>query len=135
MNTYLGDETSGAHIWEDALVGREIINVTYSGGEVVEITLDDDSELRIDASLGCCAYGEVFTEDVVGGRIMSVSTDGEAENGPAQQSSYEPGPDSIYKIFIMKDGLPGSITVNSYEGSGYYGTGYTLSVQKPKENS
>lgn len=130
--TRLGDETTGAYIWQEALLGKEIVNATDQGGEVMELTLDDGTELRIDASLDCCAHGEVHADNVVGGKIMSVSTDGERDNGSDDWS----GPDSVYRVFIMKDGLPGTgtITVNSYESSGYYGTGYTLYALAPQDN-
>lgn len=137
MKTYLGDETSGAQIWEDVLIGREIVGVGNGyDDETAVLVLDDGTLVTLDAGLSCCAYGKIEISGVLGGKIMSVMTEGRAENGPAQQEHYEPGPDSIYKIFIMRDGLPGTgtITVNSYEGSGYYGTGYTLYARKPEEN-
>lgn len=131
MNTYLGDQTTADQDLR-ILVGREVVNVRY-GSEKVTLELDDGIELEIDASLDCCAYGEVSSENVVGGKIMSISADGTRGNAE-RESEYSDGPDSVYRLFLLKDGLPGTITVNSYESNGYYGTGYTLYVNKPEEN-
>ncbi len=133
MSTYIGDEDSAVDVLPEVLIGREVIDVR-EGAESVELILDDGAALEIDAGLDCCAYGEVVTKDVIGGKIMSVTTDGERDNG-GRADEYADGADSVYKIFLLKNGLPeGTITVNSYEGSGYYGTGYTLNVRKPEED-
>ena len=121
--------------WEAALVGREVVGIQYAHSDEVTLQLDDGAELVVDAELDCCAYGVIETQDVVGGRIMSVTTDStsstEVDDWDSRPSNE---PDSVYKIFLMNNGFPGqgTITVNSYEGSGYYGSGYTISVRRPE---
>jgi hypothetical protein len=128
VSTYIGDEMSPDSSLEEVLVGREVVSVEdHWDSEEVTLILDDGTALEIDASLGCCAYGVVNLENVVGGSIMSVSTD--MPDDPDSEA------DSVYRIFLMKNGLPdGTITVESYESSGYYGTGYTLRVRKPGDS-
>lgn len=126
----IGDEKSGEQPLNDLLVGREVVDLVY-GGEEVTLTLDDGTQLEVDASLDCCAHGEVHTENVLGGTIMSVTTEGTRGNNDLDVWDGN-SPDSTYKIFLMKNGLPGgTITVDSYESNGYYGSGYTLYVTRP----
>lgn len=125
--TYLANWVDGDDALKDVLIGREVVNIR-EGHESSTLLLDDGTELTIDGELGCCAYGVVTAENVVGGTIMSVDT-AVADDDPDSDA------DSIYKIFLLKNGLPGgTITVESYEGSGYYGTGYSLDVRKPEKS-
>ena len=133
----IGDEENGEQALNDLLVGREVVDVNY-GGESLSLTLDDGNILRVDASLDCCAHGVVETENVIGGTIMSVTTEGTRGNNDTELTDdYGSGDksDSTYKIFLMKNGLPdGTITVDSYESNGFYGSGYTLYVTRPEED-
>lgn len=111
-------------------------NSTEYNTEQLVLTLDDGTELLLNAELDCCAGGEITYQNLVGGRVMSVTTE---EHISPQFSSTDESDDyyydttSTYKVFILKDGLPGEITVNSHESNGYYGTGFTLSVRKQEK--
>lgn len=134
--------------WAEALFGREIVAVEYPeverwDGQVyapndrLVMTLDDGTALTLDAELDCCAYGTITYQNVVGGRIMSVTAEENISSmfsGEGEEDEYPYDTTSTYKVFVMKDGLPGEITVESHESNGYYGTGYTLHVRKPEEN-
>ena len=104
--------------------------------ERLVLTLDDGTELELIAELDCCAGGEFGYQNVLGGRVMSVTT--EENLSPnfdgLDHDDYYDGTESTYKVFILKDGLPGEITVTSHESNGYSGTGYTLYVRKPGES-
>lgn len=118
--------------WAEALVGREITDVSLRQEEI-ELLLDDGTLLVVDASLDCCAYGEVSQYALEGGKVMSVAATEELSSEFGGKGGYA----STYRLFVMKDGLPGPgvLTVTSNEGSGYYGTGYRLTVRRPEEEN
>lgn len=134
MSENLYSPTDGE--WARVLIGREVVEIRDPGleqdywdktlrkqYESVDLILDDGSEIHVDAELGCCAGGEIEYENMIGGRILGVTTEEELSDDGAGES--------VYRVFVMKGGLPGGLTVTSYESNGYYGTGFSIHVRKP----
>lgn len=121
----------------DALLGRRIVKLekppvsAYSMGEA-QILLDDGTVLLLEGhDGGCCSAGCYSLEYLASlGDVDNIITNVEFYNDPA--SDYTGG-DGNYSIFVFADNKKINLaTFEGSDGNGYYGTGYYVTVRKPR---
>lgn len=122
----------------DALLGRRIVKLekppvsAYSMGEA-QILLDDGTVLLLEGHDGGCScsagcYSLEYLASL--GDVDNIITDVEFYNDPA--SDYTGG-DGNYSIFVFADNKKINLaTFEGSDGNGYYGTGYYVTVRKPR---
>lgn len=122
--------------WSEFLVGRRIHEIGTRRGSLVFLVLDDGTRVDLEGISACCANyraSEVATEPF-DGVIMSVLTTVNDDAG------LETAPDDrprIFRLFVYgQDGTQQQIArFDGSDGTGYYGTGFTVTVSRVVEGS
>ena len=110
---------------EELLLGHKVTADDYD-----KLILDNGVVLQINPNIGCgaCESGNYYLEHIssVNNAITNVEFVEEFED----DCYYE-----HYKIFVIADGMTTELLdVYGTDGSGYYGTGYTIDVYIPDED-
>ena len=116
---HLLDEEDAAAI-ETLLVGHSVTKV--SDGTLV---LDDGTKLQLAGNMGCagCINGQYDLTTLNG--IDNIITKVELVNNPSDGLGQ-------YYIFVYAENVKVNLaTFEGSDGNGYYGTGYTIQVQRP----
>lgn len=127
-------ENSTPEEYAKILRGRYVTDIAIGDDEMsATITLDNGTVLDIHGSCGCsCGNGltyvrEVFQRGDGHARIMSARVD--------SSESADRYDETNYTIFVMIDGNPTQLplaTMQGYDDSGYYGTGFDLYIRPAK---
>lgn len=110
---------------EQLLLYHRIVDVKRIGDQVAQLLLDNDVVITAEGNYGCggCNNGWYYLEEL-----------NKCDNAITKVECVNDG--ETYNIFVFADNQ--KINCLQYEGydNGYYGTGYSLFVQKPdlKEN-
>lgn len=121
------DYSSSNKEFTQALAGQTIVAVEHDGGRAV-LQCENGTIVEITANDGCyCGSGAYRIDRVqlVGGVIMSVTSSEE----DSDIDKY------TYRIFVYTDKVPNGreiVSLSGSDGNGYYGTGYTFDVYRPK---
>ncbi|MCL1799966.1 MAG: hypothetical protein FWG25_01195 [Promicromonosporaceae bacterium] len=117
-------ETVGA-----ALVGRKVVEVGITNDGRGHARLDNGRRLTIIPNEGCvcCGGGDYRLTEL--NTIDNVITNVELVNDPSSDEGVGEG----YKIFVYADGRHLFAALDGSDGDGYYGTGYTLYVEKSND--
>lgn len=116
------NETNENEIRE-LLVGRKVTKVADD-----RLELDDGTVLHLEGNDGCggCSAGWYALTELNG--VDNVITNVELEYQAL--GKYEE--DGVYRIFVFADNQKVNLaTFTGGDGSGYYGTGYTIKVTLP----
>lgn len=134
------DETDHEAI-EALLLGRRIVtaekgdvnipDAEYSWESTAEglLTLDDGTHIYVKGHEGGCACSAGDYELTHLAEVDNVITSVRFDDSP--DGDDEPGGNGWYRIFVVADAV--EVNIASFEGSdgnGYYGTGYSLYVQR-----
>lgn len=121
-------ENSAPEEYAALLKGRYVTDITIGDDEMsATITLDNGTVLDIHGSCECsCGNGwtymrEAFMRGNSKARIMNAHVE--------TTQSDERYDETDYTIFVMIDGNPSQLplaTMQGYDESGYYGTGFTI---------
>lgn len=121
-------ENSAPEEYAALLKGRYVTDITIGDDEMsATITLDNGTVLDIHGSCECsCGNGwtymrEAFMRGNSKARIMNAHVE--------TAHSDERYDETDYTIFVMVDGNPSQLplaTMQGYDESGYYGTGFTI---------
>ena len=121
-------ENSAPEEYAALLKGRYVTDITIGDDEMsATITLDNGTVLDIHGSCECsCGNGwtymrEAFMRGNGKARIMNAHVE--------TTHSDERYDETDYTIFVMVDGNPSQLplaTMQGYDESGYYGTGFTI---------
>lgn len=111
----------------DLLVGRKVSKV-----DADRLLLDDGTVLTLVGNGGCgCGAGDYELTELNG--CDNIITAVELENSPGGGGDigrYE----GTYRIFVYADNQRINLaTFEGSDGSGYYGTGYTILVERPAQ--
>ncbi len=122
----------------DALLGRRIVKLekppvsAYSMGKA-HILLDDGTVLLLEGhDGGCsCSAGCYSLEHLASlGEVDNIITNVVFHNDPA--CDYGDG-EGVYSIFVYANNKKiNLVTFEGSDGNGYYGTGYYVTVRKPR---
>lgn len=113
---------------------RLLIGKRITKAEDDTLTLDDGTRLIIDPNFGgcSCGSGDYWLEHLndFDNAITEVSIEYDEEKSKLDRCTYE-----RIKIFVFADSdiKDNVITVKGYEGNGYYGRGFEILVQNPKQ--
>lgn len=125
-------ENSAPEEYAALLKGRYVTDITIGDDEMsATITLDNGTVLDIHGSCECsCGNGwtymrEAFMRGNSKARIMNAHVE--------TTQSDERYDETDYTIFVMIDGNPSQLplaTMQGYDESGYYGTGFTIYARR-----
>lgn len=122
------DHRSSNKEFTQALAGQTIVAVEYDADRAV-LQCEDGTILEITANDGCYCGSGVYRIDkaqLVGGVIMSVTSSDEEDWDTDERT---------YSIFVYTDKVTNGqelVSLSGSDGNGYYGTGYTFEVYRPK---
>lgn len=109
----------------ELLLGR---TVTKVGAD--ELELDDGTRLKLEGHEGGCSCGAGDYELTELNECDNVITKVELLNSP--DGDWEGG-DGTYRIFVYADNQRINLaTFEGSDGNGYYGTGYSIHVTRPR---
>jgi len=108
----------------DLLIGHKVVKVADD-----KLMLDDGTTLVLAGNEGgcSCSAGDYDLTELNG--VDNIITNVEFEDSPG--GDYEEG-DGTYKIFVYADNTRINLaTFEGSDGNGYYGTGYSITVERP----
>lgn len=104
---------------DEVLIGRKIVSAARSSsGYDLTVTLDNGTEVTLDATSDCCAYTEVEALLLHPERVDHMITGVTTTNDGTTWHIYADLGDIL------------ELTVGWSEGSGYYGYGFDISVRE-----
>ncbi len=106
----------------DLLIGHKVTKVADD-----RLVLDDGTELQLAGNEGGCSCGAGDYELTELNGVDNVITAVDLESSPGDD--YQDG-NGTYKIFVFADNRRVNLaTFEGSDGSGYYGTGFSISVR------
>lgn len=117
---------------EDILIGRKVVDVE---GNAI-LVLDNGMKLLVEPNRGCggCESGWYNIEHITSCNNVITNVEFDCYDEEDKRSYYTNC--THYKIFVIADGIRTELLdVYGTDGNGYYGTGYSIDVYVPDEQS
>ena len=112
---------------KDLLLGRRVVKVSDES-----LLLDDGTSLKLRGNVGgcCCGAGDYYLTELNG--CDNIITSVEFVDHSVGDDNRGKGEEGVYRIFVFAEDTKINLaTFEGDDGSGYYGTGYTIEVQRP----
>lgn len=108
------------------LLGRRIVATSFTDHT---ITLNNGTVIRVIPNEGGCSCGSGDYELTSLATVDNIITDVRIVNSPSDDYGDGEG----YRIFVVADAAEINVLqVDGNDGSGYYGTGYSLHIRVPE---